>query len=753
MSLVHLKKSFSRYLICGTVLCGCFCITSHKVRADDIEGGSGSLADMEMSDANNSDLVGVISGATSFSDEDFGKVPISFSADVMSYDKENDIATVMGNVEAIHAGHTLNADTVSYSRTENSLIASGNVKLMRPDGTTMFAEYAELSGDMKSGLINALKLLLVDESHITADKAEKIAGKGTSFTKATFSACKACEENPDKELFWRLRADKVFYNEKIRDIEYTNVWLDVFGTPVMYFPYFSHPSPEVKRRSGFLSPNIANTTSLGATIQTPYYWEISEHKDLTITPMYTSDEGAVFIANYRQMFTAGELDLTGSITEDSRNNLRNHIDLSAKAAINNNWRASLDVERASDDTYLKKYNFDDSPWLTSKAQVEGFFGKTYASIKGYSFQELRSTVGDNEPIVAPAFDLNYVGTPGEYGEQWKTDLNSMVITQDEGPDSVRFSAQTLFEVPYYMPRGDIYSLSASLRGDFYAVNDVERDDGTLWSGLVGRAHPQLSLKWRYPFVKVGGDGSRQVIEPIVEAVAAPNGNNSDKIPNQDSRDLEFDDTNVLGDNKFSGLDRVESGSRLNYGVKWNYYGQEAGSASVFVGQSYHFSKDNLFPDESGLDKNFSDFVGRVDLSPHEKLDLSYRFRIDTRGMDARLHEIYLNTGTEDLNLSLDYMFVNASTQEFTGYDDREEVGAKINMKLAELWYGGLYGRHDLTSDGGAVEYGGHIKYKDECVELGVDVERSYTEDRDYEGGLSVMFTIILKNLGGVSGNS
>jgi LPS-assembly protein len=753
MPLFHLKKSFKQRLYAGAaIVCsGVFLLPLNSYAA--VEGASGSLADMDLSDRNNSDLVQSISGATSFENMDLGKVPVSFSADEMSYDKDGETVTVTGNVEAVHAGYVLNADVVSYNRKKNSLKATGNVVLKHPDGTVMYADSTELSGNMKSGLINALKLVLVDESHVSAKVAERVEGKGTMFTDALFSSCKECADSTDKELFWQLRADEVFYDEAERNIEYKNVWLDVFGTPIMYFPYFSHPSPDVKRRSGFLPPNISNTTSLGGTLQVPYYWEISKQKDLTIAPMYTTDEGAVLVGEYRQMFATGELKIEGSITEDSRDNLRNHIDLFAKKAINDNWRMSLDIERASDDTYLKKYNFGDSSWLTSKVQAEGFYGKNYASIKGYSFQELRNDVTSNPPIAAPAFDYHYVGDPGEKGGKWSFDVNSLTVSQNDGTDSSRISAQSSFDIPYYMQRGDIFSLSASLRGDLYHVNSVILENGDEWTGVVGRVHPQMALGWRYPFVREGKNGSHQVVEPIVEFVASPKGNNPDKIPNIDSRDLEFDDTNVLGANKFSGLDLIETGNRFNYGMKWNYYGPEDGAASIFVGQSYHFAKDNLFPEESGLNKNFSDFVGRVDLAPNDKLDLSYRFRIDARGLDARLHEIYLQAGDENLNLALDYMFVNASSAEFTGYDDREEVGAKLNVKLAEDWYGGLYGRHDLAKDGGAVEYGGHVKYKDECVELGINVERSYTEDRDYEGGLSVMFTIILKNLGGVSGNS
>lgn len=57
-------------------------------------------------------------------------------------------------------------------------------------------------------------------------------------------------------------------------------------------------------------------------------------------------------------------------------------------------------------------------------------------------------------------------------------------------------------------------------------------------------------------------------------VVAPNSRNSDKIPNEDSSDLDFDDTNLFAEKRFVGFDMFEPGSRLNYGLKWSMYGHK-----------------------------------------------------------------------------------------------------------------------------------------------------------------------------------
>ena len=99
-------------------------------------------------------------------------------------------------------------------------------------------------------------------------------------------------------------------------------------------------------------------------------------------------------------------------------------------------------------------------------------------------------------------------------------------------------------------------------------------------------------------------------------VIAPSSQNSEKIPNEDSLSFEFDDTNLFSDNRFGGIDRVEGGSRVTYGLNSGIFGLNSGFSSFFIGQSFRFSKDNDFGTDTGLDDHFSDIVGRVKVSPH-----------------------------------------------------------------------------------------------------------------------------------------
>ena len=73
------------------------------------------------------------------------------------------------------------------------------------------------------------------------------------------------------------------------------------GVPVLYTPYFYHPDPTVKRRSGFLAPSFGNDSLLGLSAQTPYYFALAPNYDVTLAPIFYTQENPVLAAEYRHL--------------------------------------------------------------------------------------------------------------------------------------------------------------------------------------------------------------------------------------------------------------------------------------------------------------------------------------------------------------------------------------------------------------------------------------------------------------------
>ncbi len=703
-------------------------------------------------------------------------VPVVLRADELTYDRDQGLIVASGNVEIAQGERILLADRLTYNQLTDAVTATGNVSLLEPSGDVVFASHFELSDQMKNGIARDIRILLADESRFAANGAVRTDGTRTEMTKAVFSPCRLCPEHPDRPPLWQIKAERVVHDQERQNIVYRGAVLEFFGIPVAYTPYFTHPDPTVERRSGFLAPIIGSSSQLGLTMQTPYYFDLGPHRDATFAPIFTTDEGVVLTGEYRQRTQTGKFEFAGSITRPERRNeegdvvegreVRGHIDGSGQFDLGDTWRWGFQAERASDDTYLNRYRFSSADTLTSRLYLEGSRGGSYAAINGYAFQGLATCDDPDEtPLVLPIAEYKYLSEPGALGGRFSLDANVMALTHSAGsvvdkktpcPTVVgsgasvrRFSISGGWSLPYLGRLGDIYTLSATLRGDLYWVDEVTvnptADTPRSFSGVTGRIFPQIALDWRYPWVRQTGT-VRQVIEPVAQLALSPYGGNPDKIPNEDSKGFEFDDTNLFSLTRFPGLDRVDGGPRLSYGLRVGVYGASGGRTTAFIGQSIRPTGDDDFSPSSGLAGRVSDFVGRIVVSPSKYLDLSYRFRLGQDDLSVRRSEIDLTAGPDWLRVKLGFLSLDeAPAEEDVG--KRQEINVSGFAALGPNW--SLTGRfrRDLTN-GNTLRAGGGIAYEDECLFFGVEVSRRFiTPERDIGEGTSVRFTVRLRQLG------
>jgi len=682
----------------------------------------------------------------------------NFSADEMSFNQETGIVTALGNVEIFHLDRKMRADKVTYNRNSGVIQASGNVVFVESTGERIFGESVEISGDLKDGIIRNIGVILSDRSRIAGVGGQRSNGLVTELSKGVYSPCNLCAKDPTRPPVWQIKAVRVIHDQTQHVVEYRDAWIEFFGYPVIYTPYFRHPDPTVKRQSGFLFPSIGNSSDLGTVVTTPYFWNISPHEDATLTPIIMSDAFPVMGVEYRKKMRRGELEMSGSLTksddagdaqdtEKGAFGTRGHLNSKLRFDVNDTWRWGLDANRTTDDTYLRRYGFASPGSLNSRLFTEAFRQKSYFSANTYAFQGLE--VDDNQdtiPLVLPLVDFNHVGERDRFGGTTNFDFNFLALTRNKGTDTRRLSMRSKWQRPLVGSLGDVYTLSFGMNTDLYHTNSLARNNGqTDFTGFSYRVVPEASLDWRMPFVKSKGAVS-QTLEPVAAFTWSPYGGNPDDIPNEDSTELEFDDTNLFSTNRFSGLDRVEGGPRLAYGLKWGVFGSRGGSTSVFVGQSWRPKTDDTFASGSGLEDNFSDIVARVNVKPGEHLDLSYRTRFSANNLAPNRNEITMTAGVPALNVSTNYVFLDQQKEsEFAG---REELNYSMNSRINRFWRTGFNGVRDMATN----EFrraGLELIYEDECVKLTTSANRTFFEDRDIEPTDSITFRLLLKTLGEV----
>ena len=711
--------------------------------------------------------------------------PALLLADEVVHDDRSRTTAARGRIELSRGGRVLQADNLRYDRALDVVSASGGVSLTEPSGTATFAEEAELTGDLKSGVARDVGVLFTDRSRLAAAGARRTVDGRTELVKAVYSPCEPCKDDPTRAPLWRLAASRVTHDPEDKTIAYRNATLDFMGVPVFYTPYLSQPDPTVRRKTGFLTPTPGQSSLFGFTWLQPYYVVLSPHSDATIAPIYLSLGTPVLTAQYRRELAAGSLVLEGSVTRDDTQpadaefagKTRGHVNLLGDFALGRRWRYGFTVERATDATYLRRYrlggvsllaesavqaeglggsrgnNFLDfahgQPFLTENLFLRGRERNWQFTVDSWRFQSFDPGADtDRSPAVAPIADFDYRSDPGARGDMWTLRANARLLTRRSGADSARLSTTAGWRLPLSTGVGDRLSFAASLRLDGYRVEDAEGAEERKRDSLVGRALPQAALEWRWPWVRPAG-AWHLAIEPLATAVVAPDVadlGDADPIRNDDSLAFEFDETNLFDDNRYPGLDRVEGGTRGAVGLRLGAFGTGDARAELLFGQAFRPWGNAPFDADTGLASKSSDYVGRLLVRPAGWLDLTARFRLDRDRLSIRRGSLTASAGPSWLRGRVHYIGLSNAGRTAGEPSSVRQIDASAALRPARFWEFGMHHAHDLSEEGGPLRSGLRLQYGDECLTAALEVNRRFTRQRDVADTTEFLFRIKLRNL-------
>jgi LPS-assembly protein len=302
-------------------------------------------------------------------------------------------------------------------------------------------------------------------------------------------------------------------------------------------------------------------------------------------------------------------------------------------------------------------------------------------------------------------------------------------------DYTRASAQVDWRRTLVTDNGQMITPFLRLRGDVASVS-VDNEAGVSnyispSSNGLARGMPAAGVEYRYPFISVSSWGT-QTIEPIAQLILRPNETDIGKFPNEDAQSLVFDTSNLFAIDKYSGWDRVEGGSRVNAGIQYTAQVNRAGSLNAMFGQSYAIFGQNSFAIgdttntglNSGLDKNVSDYVGRVTYQPNQVYSFTVRGRFDQSTFTPQRLEIETRANFERWTLQV--LYGDYAPQPLLGFLTRREgLLTAASVKLTENWI--LLGstRYDIENDRFDQARVG-VGYVDDCFMLSVNWLSSYT---------------------------
>ena len=697
--------------------------------------------------------------------------PMLLNADELVYDSARSRVTARGNVEIYYNNYVVFAEEVVYDQRSGRLEARGNVRIKTPNEEVISADKYEFSDDFRDGFIEGLRVVTREDARISAQKATRTDGQTTVFENGFFTPCKPCKDDPTKPPLWQIKAQKITHAQAESTIYYEGASFEFLGTTIAYLPYFWSPDSAAKRKSGFLSPEVSHSTDLGFTFRMPYYFALAPNYDFTFDPMETTRHGVLWSGEFRHRTTIGPangeynikfwgIDQSASTLPDSITNRgdlegwRGSIETHGRFKLSSWWSFGWDATLESDDTFRRFYKIDNALRTDriSDIYLVGLSERNYLGIYGYHFGGLLpSDTSNATSVVHPLIDYNWLAGTPVLGGELKFNANVVSLSRENGADMSRVVTEGKWRKQMIDGIGQVWTPFASVRGDLYQVSDTTvtnpglEEKNTIWRGMA-----TAGLQYQYPFVAHTAAGAF-VLEPIAQLIFRPDAVEQKGIPNEDAKSLVFNETLLFGIDKFSGFDRIETGSRFNAGIQATYQSNLGGYARLLVGQSFQLSSATPFAPGTGLEDKRSDYVAGLYLEPSANFRFIGQARFDNETFETNRVDAasLFNWGPVAATVSYAYQR-DLLTVDSVGNQiitSPHEITAGGQLKIADYWYliGGI--RYDLANDRRLQDAIG-IKYLDDCFMLtGIYTETLY-EDPTIAKDRTFMVRFELKNLGG-----
>jgi len=671
-------------------------------------------------------------------------------ADQVDYDTNTGITTATGHVEIDYEGQILIADKVIYDSNADQVTAIGHVILMQPDGNVGFTDKAVLTNQMKDGVLYGFAALIGKTGRLAGTGATRMGGVRTVATRAVYTNCKVCNQPGQRTPLWQVEAARVVYDEPAHRITYHDAVIDAFGVPIFYTPFFTNSDPTVRRSSGILLPQVGNSSTLGWYTRIPVYISLNDSQDFTVAPFITAERGDVLETEYRQRWDDGGFWLQPNVAYNPRGgNLDNQAQTysslfgAGQWQIDDIWKAGFNAQVTSNETWLELYKISQAQRLTNDLYAEGISGRSRFEITGYFFQGLLQSDNNREfPVVLPLVDYTYVPESPVLGGDFQFVFNTASVYRQVGQEDQRATGEFSWKLPLVTASGQLITLVADARGDVYHIDTPQLGATPTDSHFISRGLPYAAIDWRWPFVSSSTSSNiSYIFEPVAQVIGAPYGGNPPGIPNEDSTDFQFDETDLFSFNRFPGYDLVETGPRANVGLRTQAI-YPSGSVDLMVGQVFRLKADPIFAPDSGFGGTKSDLVGRltVNFLPHfdftERLDISE----DTGTLER--NEVYLDAYYGRSSLEISYLKV--PEQEVTlGLPTREEVNAQALVNVWKDWMVYASGQRNLATGTMIADELG-FGYDDECIGISISYRRTYTTDRNVPPATDVLVRFNLK---------
>ena len=527
--------------------------------------------------------------------------PVNVSAEQMTGRPDRQI-NLDRDVEVVRGETTIKADKAEYRIIKDEVEATGHVWMKRlQDRYT--GDKALMNMDSGKGYVtNPTYLFGKNGGRGKAEKIDFLSDEQAKVTEGTYSTCEALD--PD----WYIQASTMDLDTG-RDVGTMHGGIVYFkGVPILGAPLMSFPLSG-ERKSGVLPPTFGVTSTGGAELTVPYYFNIAPNRDLTLYPRFIARRGLQLGVEGRYLGEtySGETkveDIQDRVTGTNRYSLSSWHSQKLARGLTFAWN----VNKASDNDYPSDF----SQSVTASTQrlltrdVSLLYSGTYWSATGRitKYQLLQDV---NSPIQKPYDRLPQLTLLGERQDVGGFDLsfsseyarfsNTLTTGASAGTEMIggdRMFANQSISYPIIRP-GYFITPKASLDATTYRLNNVDPGARTSFTRVV----PTYSLDAGMTFerdTRLFGRDMTQTLEPRLFYVRTPYRDQS-LFPNFDSGLADFNFAQIFSENRFVGHDRISDANQIT-GALVSRFIEENGleRLRMAIGQRFYFADPKVTVD-------------------------------------------------------------------------------------------------------------------------------------------------------------
>ena len=488
----------------------------------------------------------------------------------LQQEKDGVVYKLRGQAEIHYGTYILYADAVDYNSDSGEVVADGHVVLGGgPSDEHVEATHATYNIRAESGRFEhvvgttgmqlrgkRLTLTSTNPFAFTGKVVEKTGPEHYVVYDGTITTC----ELPRPK--WEFNAHKIVVEVGGNASIYRSTFR-IEGVPVFYFPFATHPVAREPRQTGFLIPNIGNSSIKGTIFGDSVFWAINRSMDLTAGAEYFTRRGwapqiefrarpteeAYVDLNYFGVFDRG----VGTPPVDQGGH---EVKLNAEDTFAHSLRAVASIDYLSSFVFRLAFNDVFSQAVNSEVKSEAFLSNAtrgfFYNASTQRYQNFESTTpGDVITILhAPSVESSSVDHAIAHSPfYWSYDAAVEGLSRSEplfrtAPLVGRFDFRPTLSLPLVL-HGWSLRPELSLRETFYTQQlvPVSGGVGVARSDVINRRAVEGSVEIRPPALErvydreVLGRKWKHVIEPRATYRYVTGVDNFSRILRFDERDI------------------------------------------------------------------------------------------------------------------------------------------------------------------------------------------------------------------------